>query len=248
MKLKYWMAALLAATSVIYAFGATPVAGSSEAVHVPAARPESGGYVPHEHVRLYWRSPLRGSHASLLRQDRRNRDEGLRRIHNRAQLRELVAEHFLVPLPLNEDIQVDPRLAHGRRYTRPWTAEFLRELGTAYMRRFGDPLVVTSAVRPVTYQRRLTWRNGNAAPANGAVASPHEYGATVDIGKKGMTAREMAWMRGYLYPIQKAGQIDVEEEFYQACFHVTVYTNYVPPPEVQPQDNAADAQLDADTR
>jgi len=248
MKLKSWMAALLAVTAAVYAFGATPALGGSEAVHGPAAHSDAAGYVPHAHVRLYWRSPLRGSHASLVRQDQRNRDEGLTRIHNKAQLREMVEDHSLVPLPLNEDVQVDPRLAQYRRYTRPWTAEFLREVGVAFMRRFGDPLVVTSAVRPVSYQRRLTWRNGNAAPANGAIASPHEYGATVDIGKKGMTPKEMAWMRGYLYPIQKAGQIDVEEEFYQACFHVTVYTNYVPPPLAQQAGKAADAPLDEDAR
>lgn len=205
-------------------------------------------YVSHEHVRLYWRSPLRGTHASLVRQDRRDREEGLRRIRDEAQLHALVRDHTLIPLPLNADLQADPQLAHDRRYTRPWTVDFLRDLSRAYMHRFGEPLVITSAVRPATYQRRLTWRNGNAAPANGRIASPHEYGATIDIGKKGMTAREKAWMRGYLYPIQKAGQIDVEEEFYQACFHVTVYTNYVPAPLARPQPELANEPMEAETR
>jgi len=30
-------------------------------------------------------------------------------------------------------------------------------------------------------------------------------------------------MRAYLLPLQTAGKIDVEEEFYQSCFHITVY-------------------------
>ena len=36
-------------------------------------------------------------------------------------------------------------------------------------------------------------------------------------------------MRSWLLPLQTAGKIDVEEEFQQACFHITVYKSYVPP-------------------
>lgn len=210
--------------------------------------PASMDYISHANLHLYWTSPLRGTHASLVRQDARNRAEGLTRIKTEAQLRELVQEHALIPLPLNADIQADPRLAYDRRYTRPWTAEFLRDLGWAFTNRFGEPLVITSAVRPASYQAHLTWRNGNAAPANGVIASPHEFGATIDIGKKGMTAREIAWMRGYLLPLQQAGQIDVEEEFYQACFHITVYKAYVPAPLSQPQPEMAATQTEAGAR
>jgi len=44
--------------------------------------------------------------------------------------------------------------------------------------------------------------------------------------------------------MQNEGKIDVEEEFRQPCFHITVYRNYVPPmPDplqaVQPQPGAA---------
>jgi hypothetical protein len=60
------------------------------------------------------------------------------------------------------------------------------------------------------------------------VASPHLTGATVDIAKQGLSLRELAWMRAWLLPPQKAGKIDVEEEFQQACFHITVYKSYVP--------------------
>jgi hypothetical protein len=31
-----------------------------------------------------------------------------------------------------------------------------------------------------------------------------------------------------LLSYQNAGVIDVEEEFHQRCFHITVYKNYVP--------------------
>ena len=35
-------------------------------------------------------------------------------------------------------------------------------------------------------------------------------------------------MRAYLLPLEVAGKIDVEEEFEQACFHITVYKDYAP--------------------
>ncbi len=72
--------------------------------------------------------------------------------------------------------------------------------------------------------------NGNAAPAEGDIASPHLTGAAIDIGKKGLSLSEISWLRAWLLPLQTAGKIDVEEEFYQACFHITVYRSYAPPP------------------
>jgi hypothetical protein len=35
-------------------------------------------------------------------------------------------------------------------------------------------------------------------------------------------------MRTHLLPLEQAGKIDVEEEFQQACFHITVYKSYAP--------------------
>ena len=47
-----------------------------------------------------------------------------------------------------------------------------------------------------------------------------------------------AWMRAWLGPLQAAGKIDVEEEFKQACFHITVYQNYEPPTAPEPLRDA----------
>jgi len=38
--------------------------------------------------------------------------------------------------------------------------------------------------------------------------------------------QEMTWMRSWLLTLQRAGKIDVEEEFHQACLHITVYKSY----------------------
>ena len=68
--------------------------------------------------------------------------------------------------------------------------------------------------------------NGNAAPAEGDTASPHLTGQAVDLAKRGMPLKEIAWMRGYLLPLIESGKIDVEEEFHQSCFHISVYRRY----------------------
>jgi hypothetical protein len=93
---------------------------------------------------------------------------------------------------------------------------------------FHTPLEVSSAVRTVVYQAHLRRINGNAAPAQGDIVSPHLTGATIDIAKDGLSRQEIEWMRQWLLPLEAAGKIDVEEEFQQACFHITVYKTYVP--------------------
>lgn len=175
--------------------------------------------------------PLRGSRASLLRQNRRDEEEGLKRIQNTAQLNRMRRDGRLVPLPVSANLRANPKLPWDRRCTRPWTATFLENLAHAHYVRFGRPIEVNSAVRTVRFQRHLLRINGNAAPATGVIASPHEMGATIDIGKKDMSLSEIAWMRAYLLPLQEEGKIDVEEEFYQACFHITVYKSYAPEKE-----------------
>lgn len=176
---------------------------------------------------LYMPPPLVGSHASLVRQNERGEAEGLKRIQNTAQLNAMRRDGKLVPLPVSERLHVNPDLPRDRRCTRPWTAKFLTDLARAHFIRFDRPLQVNSAVRTVKFQRRLIRVNGNAAPASGDIASPHLMGATIDIAKKGLSLSEVAWMRAYLLPLQEDGKIDVEEEFYQSCFHITVYKSYV---------------------
>ena len=40
-------------------------------------------------------------------------------------------------------------------------------------------------------------------------------------------------MRAYLQPLIEQGKIDVEEEFQQACFHISVYKSYAPDHNLQ---------------
>lgn len=180
-------------------------------------------------TRIRFVPPLRGSLASLLRQNERDDAEGLVRIQDDAQLDQMEAAGDIVPVPVSFSLRVNPDLPRNRRYCRPWTARFLADLAASHYARFHRPLQVNSAVRTVDFQRHLLEINGNAAPAEGDIASPHLTGAAVDIGKHGMTFSEIAWMRAWLLPLQTAGKIDVEEEFYQSCFHITVYRIYQRP-------------------
>jgi hypothetical protein len=172
--------------------------------------------------------PLRGTHASLVRQNERTESDGLRRIEDDADLNELRRTKALVAIPASLQLRVNEGLPLNRRYCRPWTAKFLADLARAHEMRFHRSIQVNSAVRTVEYQRHLLEINGNAAPAEGDVASPHLTGAAVDIAKKGLSVSEVAWMRAYLLPLEEAGKIDVEEEFYQSCFHISVYKSYMP--------------------
>ena len=174
--------------------------------------------------------PLRGSHDVLVHQNIIAEVEGLGRIQNDAQIQEMLAAKRLAPIPVGAGMTVDPRLPANRRYCRPWTADFLANLAHAHAALFVHPLVVTSAVRTVQFQQHLERINGNAAPASGDTASPHLTGQAVDIGKKGMSMREIGWMRAYLGQMQSAGLLDVEEEFHQSCFHISVYKTYADEP------------------
>jgi hypothetical protein len=186
-------------------------------------------------------APLAGSHESLVRQNERTEADGLARIEDDAQLNELRRERALVPVPVSASLRINEGLPLNRRYCRPWTAKFLADLARAHYARFRRSVQVNSAVRTVEYQRRLIEVNGNAAPAEGDIASPHLSGATIDIAKKGLSMSEIAWMRGYLLPLQMTGKLDVEEEFYQSCFHITVYKSYAPPaqPKTPPRHSSA---------
>lgn len=183
-------------------------------------------------------APMRGSLALLERQDARLEADGLERIEDENDLAARIAHHLLVPLPASAALTVNPELPTDHRYCRPWTARFVADIARLHEAAFHKPLEVNSAVRTVAYQQRLMRINGNAAPAVGDIWSPHLMGATIDIGKKGMSWAEIAWMRRRLTDLEDAGKIDVEEEFHQACFHITVYKSYAPTRRVRPMHQA----------
>jgi hypothetical protein len=172
--------------------------------------------------------PLKGSHEILVHQNEVADRDGLARVQNDDDLLDMRGKKMLVGIPVNDGLQVDDRLPENRRYCRPWTAQFLATLARAHYDHFHTQLQVNSAVRTVEFQQHLMHINGNAAPAEGDTASPHLTGQAVDIAKHGLSLAEIAWLRGYLLPLVQEGKIDVEEEFQQSCFHISVYKKYLP--------------------
>jgi hypothetical protein len=190
-------------------------------------------------------SPLKGSLASLERQNEKSEGEdGLERIQDEDDLQDRIAHNFLVPVPTSADLTINQNLPETHRYCRPWTAQFLADLARLHAARFHSSLEVSSAVRTVDYQKQLERINGNAAAAEGDIASPHLTGATIDIAKGNMTRDEIAWMRSSLLALQEAGKLDVEEEFKQACFHITVYRSYAGQPSAAPLTTEAANSVD----
>ncbi len=184
------------------------------------------------HGRLIVPKALKGSREILVHQNTVADDEGLDRIQNDEDLQSMREKKLLVALPESSALRTDERLPENRRYARPWTAKFLADMARAHFAQFHRPLQVNSAVRTVDFQLKLIRVNGNAAPADGDTASPHLTGQAVDIAKHELSKAEIAWMRGYLMPLISQGKVDVEEEFQQACFHVSVYRRYAPPATV----------------
>ncbi|MEI9978762.1 MAG: DUF5715 family protein [Edaphobacter sp.] len=195
-----------------------------EAASTPVILPE----IYNKRGRLIVPPPLKGSHEILVRQNQVADRDGLDRIQNDEDLLQMRSRHLLVSLPVSNALQVDERLPVNRRYCRPWTAQFLATLARAHYAHFHTPLQINSAVRTVEFQQHLIHINGNAAPAEGGTASPHLTGQAIDIAKHGLSLTEIAWLRAYLLPLVQEGKVDVEEEFQQACFHISVYKQYLP--------------------
>jgi hypothetical protein len=178
--------------------------------------------------RLIMPPALKGSHGILVHQNEMADQEGLVRVQDDADLELLRERRQLVAIPASAALAVDERLPLNRRFCRPWTAQFLAAVARAHYRRFHTTLQVNSAVRTVEFQERLRFTNANAAAAEGETASPHLTGQAVDLAKHGLSLTEIAWLRAYLLPLVQEGKVDVEEEFQQACFHISVYRNYLP--------------------
>jgi hypothetical protein len=174
---------------------------------------------------------LRGSRDSLLKQNSEIDQAGLERIENDEQLLDLENRGVLIPLAETRYLKINPELDDSRRYTRPWTAQFVSDMSKEFYDKFHKPLQVTSAVRTIEQQRRLMRHNGNAAPAEGEIASSHLAGTTIDIGKRGLTRKEHKWVADYLANLKDQNVIEPEEERRQACFHIMVLNRYPVPIE-----------------
>src|SRR5246500_1170583 len=180
----------------------------------------------HRFHRVAWNPVFKPSHQSLLLQNEEINRLNLPRIYDDRQLERLKATGDLVPISTSEALRIQPSLDPARRYCRPWTMEFLEDIGTAYYKEFHQQIQVNSAVRTVLVQKKLRRHNRNAAPETGETASSHLAGLTVDLQRRGMSKAQVKWVEEYLKPLKELGLIEPEEERRQYCFHIMVGGGY----------------------
>jgi hypothetical protein len=164
--------------------------------------------------------------SSQVIQNARADTDDLSRMRDREMVQRFHRNGYLVSVPPSTRYYYLHAISSAYRYCRPWTKLFLDRLARQHYAHFKRRLRVTSLVRTVSRQLRLTRTNGNAAAATGARRSSHLTGATLDLSKRFMSSSEKSWMRRVLYSLRRRGYLYAIEEFHQPAFHIMVYRNY----------------------
>jgi hypothetical protein len=102
---------------------------------------------------------------------------------------------------------------------RPEAREVLDELARAYHARFSRRLPVSSLVRTMQYQRRLSRVNANASRLD---LSPHTTGLAFDVLYKFMPNDEQVFMMDEVARLEREGRVEALRER-RNCVHVYVF-------------------------
>ena len=151
---------------------------------------------------------LHGSRASIQRMYHHARAEHFSFFATPSSVRRAVAAGYLVRLSPDSDFTLH---AVAYPYVRPATLTFVHRLAAEYVDACGEPLVVTSAVRPEDRQ-----------PGNSTAHSVHPTGMAVDL-RKPDDGGCRHWLRSTLLDLEDAGVVEATEEFSPPHFHVAVY-------------------------
>jgi hypothetical protein len=151
---------------------------------------------------------LRGSPASVDRMYYKAQAQGLTFFKSAEQVADAADAGKVVLLRGNMDYAVV-----GTRvpYVRPETLRFIEALGAAHRQACGEPIIVTSGIRPT--ERRLR---------NSHVKTVHPTGMAVDIRKSPGNCR--VWLRKALLGLESQGLIEAIEENRPPHFHIAVYS------------------------
>jgi LysM repeat protein len=151
---------------------------------------------------------LRGSQASLDRQNHQARLHDFTYLQTPEQVRRFVELGYLVPVRPNRDMDV-----HNVSfpYARPEVRLFLERLAGQYRAACGEKLVVTSLTRPASNQ-----------PPNASSRSVHPTGMAVDLRRSG-NARCRSWLESTLLSLEGRGLIEAIYERRPPHYHIAVY-------------------------
>ncbi len=153
---------------------------------------------------------LRGSAASLDRQNEQARLHGFTYLQTPADVRRFVEEGHLVPVRPNADFDLHQV---SFPYARPAVRLFIERLASQYRAACGEKLVVTSLTRPISTQ-----------PPNASSRSVHPTGMALDL-RRPANARCRSWLESTLLAIESNGVIEAIYERNPPHYHVTVYPN-----------------------
>jgi len=151
---------------------------------------------------------LRGSTASLDRQNRVARQHDFTFISTGQQVRRFAEQGWLVRLRSGADYELH---AVSYPYTRPEVALFVQRLSAQYRAACGERLVVTSLTRPA-----------NRQPNNASDRSVHPTGMAVDL-RYSRSRRCRQWLEGVLVDLEAAGLLEATRERYPAHYHVAIF-------------------------
>lgn len=151
---------------------------------------------------------LRGSHEKMERQNAVAREDGFTFAQTKDQVAQLVQSGQLVALPGSADYTTK---GVSFAFARPEVLAFVERLGHEYTASCGQPLVITSLVRPIALQPR------NASPL-----SVHPAGMAVDLHVPDPPACR-AWLTNRLLELAAAHVVDVTEEMHPHHLHVAVF-------------------------
>jgi hypothetical protein len=162
---------------------------------------------------------LKGSPASMVRQNHVAKANDFSFLRTPAQVERFVEEGYLVPVESNASLKVNDGVSYP--VARPEMKLFLERLADEYLEGCGEPLVVTSLVRPTSEQ-----------PRNSHPLSVHPAGMAVDLrisSKK--SCRE--WLESSLLALEGHEVLDVTREQRPPHYHVALfpdrYAEYVRP-------------------
>lgn len=152
---------------------------------------------------------LRGSPASMERQNRVAREHGLAFIRTPAEVRELEARGELVRLEPGADYGMLDGISHP--VAHPVTRAFLERTAAGYREACGERLVVTSLTRPTSRQ-----------PANSHPLSVHPTGIAVDL-RISQRAACRNWLERGLLALEAEGVLDITREQRPPHYHVALF-------------------------
>ncbi len=159
---------------------------------------------------------LRGSPASLDRQNVEARRHDFTFLRREAQLERFVDAGLLVPVTGGTHYRL-----HDVSFevARPEVRLFIERLSAQYERACGEPVVVTSLTRPIALQ-----------PDNASARSVHPTGMAVDL-RRPTNRACLRWLESTLLSLERARVLEATLEHNPPHFHVAVfpseYVSYV---------------------